>query len=109
MKTKTRKAFIWIAAALLLAGMISACKEEEGILGIVKEEKQGGVGENGGGGASYSVTIGTLENGSVVASPDSAKAETPITLTVSPAENYSLAGLTVSKNGGGTVDVSGSG
>ncbi|MDR0683720.1 MAG: hypothetical protein LBF83_01120, partial [Spirochaetaceae bacterium] len=39
----------------------------------------------------------------------SAKAETPITLTVSPAENYSLAGLTVSKNGGGTVDVSGSG
>ena len=109
MKTKTRKAFIWIAAALLLTGMISACKEEEGLLVVAKEEEQGGVGENGGGGgASYSVTIGTLENGSVVASPDSAKAETPITLTVSPAENYSLAGLTVSKNGGGTVDVSGS-
>lgn len=44
---KTKGFFVWIAAALLLAGMFSACKEVEGLLDLAKEEEQGS-GENGG-------------------------------------------------------------
>ena len=66
MKTKTRNAFVWIAAALLLAGMVSACKEVEGILGIANEEEN----NDGGGGKTSPVTKVTVTPATMIIIPD---------------------------------------
>jgi hypothetical protein len=60
---------------------------------------------------TYNITIPSFDNGAVSASADNAAAETMITLTVTPAAVYKLTegSLAVTKSGGGTVPVSGSG
>ena len=52
---------------------------------------------SGGGGSTtvHNVNIGAMTNGTVTANPTSATAGTKITLTVSPANNYALATLSV--------------
>ena len=50
-----------------------------------------------------------MSNGSVSADITTAKEGDAITLTVTPASGYGLDSLTVTKSGGGTVDVSGDG
>jgi uncharacterized repeat protein (TIGR02543 family) len=49
--------------------------------------------------ATYAVTIGTMTNGTVTASPSSAQAGTSITLTVAPAEGYELTAISAYKTG----------
>ncbi len=58
---------------------------------------------------SYTVTIDSMSNGSVSADITTAKEGDTITLTVTPDSGYGLDSLTVTKSGGGTVDVSGDG
>jgi hypothetical protein len=60
---------------------------------------------------TYSVSIAGMTNGSVTASPTSAMVGQTVTLTVTPASGYQLTAnsLTVTKAGGGTVAVTGSG
>ena len=63
-------------------------------------------GSSGGGGTtspSYTVSVGTAENGTVTASPTNAKEGDKVTLTVAPAEGYELGALTVKDASGKTV------
>lgn len=53
----------------------------------------------------YSVSVRATENGTVTVSPTSAAAGVRVTLTVTPAEGYALASLTVSCGNGTDVDV----
>ena len=55
---------------------------------------------------SYSVTIDhNIENGTVTANPTSATAGTEIALTATPNKDYQFSSWTVTKEGGGTVEV----
>ena len=57
----------------------------------------------------YTVTIDSMTNGVVTSDKSSAESGETVTLTVTPASGYGLDSLTVTKSGGGTVDVSGDG
>ena len=67
--------------------------------------KEVGGGSTGGGTTtpSYTVSVGTAENGTVTASPTNAKEGDKVTLTVAPAEGYELGALTVKDASGKTV------
>ncbi|MDR0683708.1 MAG: InlB B-repeat-containing protein, partial [Spirochaetaceae bacterium] len=94
MKAKTRitkKTLGWIAAAVLLAGMISACEEATGSLEDTKPKK-----ENNGGRYTVSTSITPEGGGTVMASPSNNVVEgTTVSLVISPAEHYRFVGLTV--------------
>ena len=64
-----------------------------------------GGGSTGGGTTtpSYTVSVGTAENGTVTASPTNAKEGDKVTLTVAPDEGYELGALTVKDASGKTV------
>ena len=64
-----------------------------------------GGGTTGGGTTtpSYTVSVGTAENGTVTASPTNAKEGDKVTLTVAPDEGYELGALTVKDASGKTV------
>lgn len=78
-----------------------------GTQGAVTEYKfvRVGGGSTGGGTTtpSYTVSVGTAENGTVTASPTNAKEGDKVTLTVAPAEGYELGALTVKDASGKTV------
>ena len=59
--------------------------------------------------ASYNVTIGTVTGGSITSDKATAAEGETVTLTVSPNTGYNSRKPTVTKAGGGTVTVSGSG
>lgn len=67
--------------------------------------KEVGGGSTGGGTTtpSYTVSVGTAENGTVTASPTNAKEGDKVTLTVAPDEGYELGALTVKDASGKTV------
>ena len=94
MKAKTRitkKTLGWIAAAFLLAGMVSACKEAEGLIEDTKPKK-----ENNGGRYTVSTSITPEDGGTFTATPDSNVAEdTTVSLKIDTAEGYRFVGLTV--------------
>ena len=58
---------------------------------------------------SYTVTIDSMSNGSVTGDITTAQEGDTVTLTITPDSGYGLDSLTVTKSGGGTVDVSGDG
>ena len=101
MRTKT---FVRIAAAFLLAGMVSACEEAKG---LIEDTKPGG--ENKGDVYTVSTSITPDGGGTVSVSPTGKVAKgDAIALTVSPEANYKFSGLSVTKKGGGNVSLSSS-
>ena len=96
MKAKTRitkKTLGWIAAAFLLAGMFSACKEAVGLIGVedMQPEKK-----NNGGRYTVSTSITPEGGGTFTATPNSNLAEgATVNLEITPAGRYRFVGLTV--------------
>ena len=96
MKAKTRitkKTLGWIAAAFLLAGMFSACKEAVGLIGVedMQPEKK-----NNGGRYTVSTSITPEGGGTFTATPNSNVAEgATVNLEITPAGRYRFVGLTV--------------
>ncbi|MCR4925637.1 MAG: DUF6273 domain-containing protein [Clostridiales bacterium] len=59
--------------------------------------------------ATYTITVGSFENGTVVASPTSAASGTTVTLTATPASGCALSSISVTAADSSAVTLSGSG